>query len=393
LKILFLVHEFPPCGGGAGRTAFHLAEELRNAGQEIVVLTCRYRNYHPESLPGIRIHTVWGSRKNETENRIIPTFLSFLVLGFIKGILIVRKEQISLVHACMSVPAGILAWIISLGSGVPYIVSLLGSDVPHHTRNRVVILLKPLIRRSWKRAARVIAQSQGTRLTASLTYPGAVESFGVIYSGVNRRFRRIAERESRPPQPRGIVRIVTLGRLIPLKGVQDVLDALALLKAAEKIGEFVFTVIGTGPKLGELKIQADRKGIGSFVRFRGFIGTEEIVTEFNNSDFFILTSYSESMGMVFVEALACGLPLIGSNVGGIPEIIDADVGLLVESGNVPAIADAILEMSRSCHSYDKEKLAVRASQFSWKNISGSYLKVYTQVAGISTENPYAAIHG
>jgi glycosyltransferase involved in cell wall biosynthesis len=280
----------------------------------------------------------------------------------------------------MSVPSGILAFFISRFINIPYFITLLGSDVPYHTPNKIVIALRHLIKRSWMSASKVIAQSKGTMKTACKTYPAASTEFEVIYSGVNNIFHQF--QASDLPFQNGKnepLRIVTLGRLLPLKGIHDVINALSMLREGEEIGEFLFTIIGNGPNMKELKQQSAKLNLAQFIHFKGFIEANEIVAEFNQSDFFILTSYSESMGMVFVEALACGIPVIGSNVGGIPEIIDKEVGLLVEPGNVKDIADTILIMSKTHQLYEKDKLKARASLFAWDSISAQYMNIYEKL--------------
>jgi glycosyltransferase involved in cell wall biosynthesis len=116
------------------------------------------------------------------------------------------------------------------------------------------------------------------------------------------------------------------------------------------------------------------------VEFKGFCPREKLPAVYAQGDAFILTSRSEAFGNVFAEAMSCGLPVIGADVGGIPDLISEKNGLLVEPGNIDAIQSAILKLMNSRQLCAKMGLASRERierNYRWPNIAEQFLQLYT----------------
>lgn len=125
--------------------------------------------------------------------------------------------------------------------------------------------------------------------------------------------------------------LLFVGNLIKRKNVDGLIEAKKLSST-----EYNLVIVGTGPELNKLKKQA--KGVDNIYFAGKRTNMENIVP---SSDIIILPSHSESFGIVLIEALACGKGVIGSNTGGISEIITPDVGLLIDSKDYQSIANAI----------------------------------------------------
>jgi len=136
-----------------------------------------------------------------------------------------------------------------------------------------------------------------------------------------------------------------VGWLIPIKGVTYLVSAMA--KVVEKYPKSLFVLVGKGDDKGEeeikLKEQVERAGLADKVRFLGWRpDVDEIMGCF---DIFVLPSLNEGMGRVLVEAMAAGLPIVASRVGGIPDLIkDGKNGLLVPPADAPALEKAISDL-------------------------------------------------
>lgn len=383
MNILILTHEFPPIGGGSGRSAFFLSRELLKRGHHVSILTCKYKKFEIISHEGLEIYTVQGSRKNKMKNNLFRTFLSFILFGYVKAKKIIKTNNIDIVHGFMTIPAGFLGYRLKKKTGKFLVNTLAGSDVPYHSDSKLMLALKPVIKRIWLKSNAVVSVSKALRKTANRTYGEAETKFRVIYSGVDFNNKAVPRLKSKGLKKEK-VKIISLCRLIPAKGIQDVLKALYLLQKENKLFDFEYKIIGDGPYIAKLKKLSNDYKLANHVFFTGYLNSERVNEEFEKSDFFILTSYSESLGIVFIEALAAGLPVIGSNIGGVPEIISSEAGLLVSPGNLDEISEAILKMVDSRSTYSKKNIIKSVQDFSWRNICDKYLEIYRKGIGAPT---------
>lgn len=133
---------------------------------------------------------------------------------------------------------------------------------------------------------------------------------------------------------------ITVSRLIPTKGVADLLDALGLL-AARGI-DFRWQVVGDGPQREELETRARTLGIAERVFFAGHRPAGELPRLLAAADVFALPSRSEAAGIAVLEAMASGLPVVAAKSGGVPELVrDGQTGFLVDAGRPEELAAAI----------------------------------------------------
>ena len=159
-----------------------------------------------------------------------------------------------------------------------------------------------------------------------------------------------AAAEARSPERAGPVRLLFVGRLVERKGVHILIRALARVR--ERV-EATLTVIGDGPQAARLEAEARRVGVDPFVHFAGRVDEDALREAYRTSDLFILPAVvdgkgdTEGLGVVLLEALEFRLPLVASDVGGIPDIVrHGDTGLLVPPGDAGALADAIAGVIR-----------------------------------------------
>jgi glycosyltransferase involved in cell wall biosynthesis len=131
------------------------------------------------------------------------------------------------------------------------------------------------------------------------------------------------------------------------KNISGLLEALKLLK--DKSIAYQAVLIGEGIDLESMKQRAATLELNDRVRFTGLLQGQDLVNELATGDFFVLPSHYETGGIVLLEAMACGLPVVATRVGALPEIVNERNGLLVPPGNCQALADA---MERCCHSYN-----------------------------------------
>ncbi|MBK5189819.1 MAG: glycosyltransferase, partial [Gemmatimonadaceae bacterium] len=292
---------------------------------------------------------------------------------------LLRTRRYDLVHIYFSLPTGALIPTLPLGD-IPVVVSLRGSDVPgYDERNPRLVLahrvLRPLTRWIWRRASRVVPVCRRLGELARETSPAL--DYTVIGNGVDLDlFRPGARDTTRAPSP---VHCLAVGRLIERKGVAELLRAWSLLPR----GCYTLEIAGTGPEEATLRALATELGVGEDVRFAGALDRDEIARRSRHADMFVLTPHEEAFGNVFAEAIAAGLPVVGSNVGAIPDLVqNGENGILVSPGDPEAIARAIRELggdpARSAAMGACNRARAEAT-LSWDTATDQYLALYAEL--------------
>ncbi len=139
----------------------------------------------------------------------------------------------------------------------------------------------------------------------------------------------------------GIVRLLSVGAVVPRKGFEILVEALATLPDLP----WRLTIVGDRARDGDAAALLDaaivRHRLGDRITLAGAVSSERLETLYANADLFVLASYFEGYGMAYAEAIAHGLPVIGTNAGAIPETVPPEAGLLVAPGDIDAFAQAL----------------------------------------------------
>lgn len=376
MKILMLNYEFPPMGGGAGNATDNISKEMVKMGHDLTVLTSGYGDLPKFELKdGVKIYRVFSWRKGIHDCGFRGAY-SYLFSAAFKLLSLKKTDQFDIIHYFFSLPTGLLSLVPWAFRRTPYIVSLRGSDVPYYDiYNSKVhffnLALKPVNKYIWKKAKRVIALSESLKTTALKSATN--QPIGVIPNGVE---TELFKPNSNGRQPGKQLRLITVSRLIKRKGIDHILKALAELRD-EKIS---LLIVGTGSYEDYLKELCSKLKLNDIVNFYGYCPREELPKLYNNADIFILPSLAESFGLVFAEAMACGLPIIGAKTGGIVDLVLKENGILVEPGGIDEIKEAIVEMRKK--SNDMMQNMGKANRrridmyYSWKDVAQKYLDLY-----------------
>ena len=218
-------------------------------------------------------------------------------------------------------------------------------------------------------ADKIIAISEATKQYV-LRLGAKPSKIKVIYNGVDTvRFRIIEGKKEEMRRKLGIpqdaVVVLTVRRLVYKNGVDTLLDCANI--AIKKNRKIVFVTVGKGPDMESVRQQATQLGIAANFRLAGFVSDADLPSYYNLADLFVLPSKSgEGLPLVANEALACGLPVIATDVGGIKEILPADCGRLVPPNQPELLADAVLEFATMNFSDRRAELHARVEErFSW----------------------------
>jgi len=251
-----------------------------------------------------------------------------------------RSFRPEVVHCGHILPEAPVAWVLKKLFGTPYVVYIHGEEAAIQRHYKWKRRLMP---RFYNAAAAVIANSRnGVELLEDLGV--RKDRIRVIPLGVDpQRFT---------PAPRtedGEIRLLSVGRLQPRKGHAHVLRAMVKLR--DRFPRLRYWIAGTGGEKTVLRNLTAELGLEDVVRFLGYVPDEDLPDLYRQCDLFILANRRlsnddmEGFGIVFLEAAASGLPVIGGITGGVPDAVNDGVnGFLVDTEDIDAIADAVARL-------------------------------------------------
>ena len=247
---------------------------------------------------------------------------------------ILKKEDIDIIHGHYLFPAGAAAVEVGNAHGIKTYVTAHGSDMFEVYKKQP--LMRSTIKNVLKRADCVLAVSNALRHEIIATgVTGISEKTRLSWNSVdvdkfsteeNNSFKKENNLLDKPI-------VMFVGNLIKRKNVESLLEAKKIANS-----DYYLVIVGDGPLFKKLNKKVEDENIRDVI----FAGSRnDVENVIPSCDVLILPSFSESFGLVLIEALACGKPVIGSNVGGITEIITDEVGLLVNPDKISSIAGAI----------------------------------------------------
>jgi glycosyltransferase involved in cell wall biosynthesis len=400
MRVLLLNYEYPPFGSGAGLATRALAEGLAARGVTVdVVSGGEQASSDPRLLWDgaaaeegmLTVHRV-ASHRLAAHDAGIRGAVGYLAAATPTVRHLLDQQPYDVVHFVFSLPTAAMLPLLDL-HGAPVIVTLRGSDVPgYDVRQRGLRhahrLLHPLTRWIWRRAERVLVPSESLGQLARRT--DARLRYSVVPGGVD--LTSFRPRHALRRLPDGVVRCLAVARLVERNGVDDLLDALALLER----GRYQLEIVGTGPYEAALRERVRRLGLEASVRFTGWLEHHEVARRCREADLFTLAPWVESFGNAFVEALASGLPIVGSTAGGIPEmVVDGRNGMLVPPRRPRELAHAISYLGadpRLRAEVSRRNRGDAERTYSWDRMTGRHLSLYHGVQRRATSRrPLAEI--
>ena len=379
-RILIFSTAYYPFVGGAEVAIKEITDRLAD-DYEFEMLTALTDKKLPrlEKVGNVLVHRLgWGCPKLDK--------LYLAAFGQIKGLKLHRQKNYQVVWAIMASFGGLAASKFQRRTGLKYLLTLQEGD-PLELILKKVRLFRPAFNKIFSRADALQAISRylydwGVRMG----FKGALAE--VIPNGVDvGRFtvdfdlREIqAVRNSFGFLPDAKI-IVTASRLEVKNGLEDVIRALTQLPQ-----NYCFYVCGAGELETKLKILTKASGLERRVNFAGFKSHEDLPKILKASDIFIRPSLTEGLGNSFLEAMAVGLPTIGTLVGGISDFLqDGATGLVCEPKNPESIARAIIragEMSADVKkSLHQNAMKIINERYNWEYISGRMDKMFKGLIG------------
>lgn len=274
---------------------------------------------------------------------------------------IVIKNNIDIVHAHnISIDAGI-AYKINKEFKIPYVITSRGlgrASLSYSVKNYI------------KKASAIVNLGQNQN-EISKTFNS--NSY-LIPHGIDKRFIEAKKFHFNNTQP---LRIVTVSRLLDWKNIDKVIHALNSIKI-----DFTYDIYGDGPHMSQLKQIVNNLNLNDKITFKGYVAYEQISLILLEYDIFALPSYIETFGRVYIEAMACSLPIIAAKGGGIEDyIVNGEEGFLIDHDKPEQLQKVLLkfDMDKSLIQTMGLKAKNTSNLFSWDKIISNLNEVYKSV--------------
>jgi glycosyltransferase involved in cell wall biosynthesis len=348
MRILHVVTAFPRSEGDPITPwLVELLQRLRaEGGHDVEVFTSAYKGSPDQTFAGIPIHRFryffrrWENLTHEETApdrmrrsllyRVMPLF--FVIAGILAIRRLVRRRTYDIIHVHWPVPLALFGWAAQRGGRPrrpPIVTTFYGAEL------RLGGGFRRFIAWAARRSARVIAISSYTSaaLRAIVDVPVEVIPYAAA----------LPPSSASPARAHGDATVLFVGRLVERKGVAHLIDALARLDDHSRL-----VVVGDGPERPRLEARARELGLADRVVFRGRISDAELQRAYQGADVFVLPAVvdsrgdTEGLGVVLLEAMNYGVPVVASNIGGIVDIVvDRETGILVPPADPVALAGAL----------------------------------------------------
>ncbi len=339
MRILFCNYEYPPLGGGGGMITALLATELAARRHEITVLTSQGLGLPDEDVrDGVRVLRVPVLFRRQQATANVASMFAYMARGGFDGRRRLRQAEFDLINTHFVLPSGPVGASLARAFGLPNVLSLHGGDLydpsksisPHRH-----FLLRLWVRRLLHDADHLIGQSVDT-ITNVHRYYARDLTISRISLSIRRPLPGVAARAEYGFEPHDQL-LVTVGRLVARKAVDHLLQLMTDLAPRSRL-----LILGNGPKEPELRRLAAALGVAERVHFLGFVPDQEKFRILRMADVFVSTSQHEGFGLVFLEAMACGLPVVCYDHGGQNDFLTSGLtGYVVPLNERAAFARAL----------------------------------------------------
>jgi glycosyltransferase involved in cell wall biosynthesis len=380
LRILTLNYEYPPMGGGGGYICKNVMDELAERGQEITVVTSAYgdlpREEHGKNLHLYRVPVVLRTKRDVGS---LPSLLSYVPSCIVKAQQLMKETRFDVINTHFAIPSGPAGHYLSRKFGLPNVLTIYGGDIydptkrlsPHKTP-----LLRNTVRKMLESADHIISDSSDIESHARRIY-GTKNRITVIPPGV-RPYRGSEKSRKELNLPENRTLLVTLGRLVVRKNNTELIDIFRDISADY---DCHLLIMGDGPERATLEKRIKSHGLENRVTLTGRVGDEKFQI-MAAADIYVSTAVHEGFGLVFLEAMESGLPVVSYNNGGqVDFLVNGTTGFLIQLGDTakfPAMLKEMIEsveMRQRMSQYNKEYI----KGFYTSDCADKYVEIFTNV--------------
>jgi len=364
MKILCINYEYPPVGGGGATVSQAIAEALVHNGHEVDIVTSGMKDLPAcEVHNGVNIYRVPCIRRKRYYSTT-PELLTQIYPSYRKAVELTGRKHYDINHTHFIVPSGITSYFVKKVTGLPYVLTAHGSDVPGYNPDRFA-LAHYLIRPLWRR---IIDYSDACTSPSHFLKGLLQKSIDVDMNIIPNNYDPPCDKL--PPKSNCIL---VASRLVERKGVQFLVEALDAVNPQWKV-----CIAGDGPYLGHLKEFAKKSPIP--VEFLGFTRRDELQKLYASVKVFVFPSLQENFPMVLLEAMAGGCAIVTSSADGCSEVV-GDAAIRTAPGDVEQLRQALARLTRDESEINRyRQLALeRVQQFSSGRIAALYEDLFSQV--------------
>ncbi len=381
LSLCIVTHTFLPHVGGIERVVYEQGKRLMQKGVDLMVLTNRIGTEKSYRYDGINVRCY--DSLNVGFRLGIPYVLPSI--GSTRTFLEAVKSS-QLVHAHgHPYLSSLVAAKLAKKYKKPFILTQHNTFIEYQGIWNTIEKLNDLTvgTQILRSADKIIAVSKAT-MNYVLRLGADPEKTEVIHNGVDlKRFRPSTETRENRRRKLGIANdatvAVTVRRLVYKNGIDTLIESARI--AIKKNPRLVFLAVGRGPDFSQVRARIQQLGIDENFKLTGFVSDEELPSYYNAADFFILPSKSgEGLPLVALEAMACGLPVIATDVGGIREIMIDGYGEIAPPNDPYSLAEAILNVSNSKSASSRTELREKVEKkYSWDQNVRKLAEIYEEL--------------
>lgn len=277
---------------------------------------------------------------------------------------LLRRHPVGLIDAHFGFPDGEAAVYLGRWLKLPVTITLRGTEVPHSRQPQV----RPRLAHALTAAARVFSVSDSLRQLA-LSLGANADKTEVVGNGVDlQRFHPVDQQAARTKLglPPAAKLLISVGGLVERKGMHRVIDCLPALLAQQP--DLHYLIVGSGGAEGDMRSALDaqvaRLGLAKRVHFLGAVAPDELKWPLGAADVFVLATRNEGWANVFLEAMACGLPVVTTDVGGNREVVcRPELGKVVPFDDALALQQALIHALAD--TWDRQAILAYASDNQW----------------------------
>jgi len=373
MKICIIVPSFPPTLGGAEVGAYELSKKL-SEDNEVIVLTKSKKNARKiENFGRMKVMRIFPNVKSY--------MLSFFILGFLYSLFYLKKIKPDICNIHYIIPYGLGSLIACKLMEIPTVLTIVGWDI-YDPLVKPRMFYRPCIRYCLKIADRVVSVSNFIKKKAQEIWYNRMDIKVIPYGIDINKFRPRQRREMTNKYKLGDTKVIlAVQRLHARKRVSVLIKSLSFLK--RKFEKFTLLVVGDGPDKENLMELTKKLRLEEKIVYCGKVEQRELPSYYKSADIFALHTLHEGLGIVILEAMSSGLPVVTTKAGGTEDLVEnGKNGFLVSKNDPKKMGTKILYLLKNPRirkRMGKMSRKIAEEKYSWEMVTDKYKELFNSL--------------